>query len=118
MRWPWQTGVSDELQAPAMIRHYFTPESFREASFAFCDPVPKYSLSIKVPGEHLYPLPPDQIIRPILEHSDRTIGLEEVYEEASEGFTQRKGFQGIEIQVDEAKDGMRFVYPVTFVFRP
>jgi HKD family nuclease len=106
------------IPAPNTIQHYFTPDSIRNGKFVFLNPMPHYSLSIKVPGQHLYPIPPDQIIRPILERTDRAIGLENMREIDGESklHLREPAFCHIEILVDDAKEEMRYVYPVSFVF--
>ena len=102
--------------APATIRHYFTPASIRDGRFVFRDPVPYYSVSIRVPGEHLHPIPPDEVVRSFLQRRNRVIGRVE-----EDGFDESEDrlwptYNDIEIVLDGANEGMRFVYPVSFVF--
>jgi hypothetical protein len=104
------------INAPVTIRRYFTPASIRAGSFVFRDPVPHYFVTIKVPGDDLYPIPADQIVRSFL--VDRELAIVPEDEEESERTcrTMEPSYRNIEIQVDDAQEGMRFVYPVSFVF--
>lgn len=98
------------------IRHYFTPASIRDGHFVFRNPIPCYSVSIKVPGDHLYPIPPDEVVRSFLHRRNRAIGQVEEDEFDEPGNQLWPTYNDIEIQLDSAHEGMRFVYPVSFVF--
>jgi hypothetical protein len=102
--------------APTTIRHYFTPASVRDGRFVFRDPIPYYSVSIRVPGEHLYPIPPDEVVRSFLQRRNRPIGQDDEDEFDGSGSQTGLLYHAIDIVVDEANEGMPFVYPVSFVF--
>jgi hypothetical protein len=88
-------GINRE-PVPSNVAAYYTPHSIENGRFVYLLPRPSRGLTIQVPGQGLYRMPPTQTI---LEH-----------------LTSR--YQDVEVDVEPVQTPFAYIYRTEFVFRP